>query len=239
MARTLEPLPVTALGIALDRGADVPLGVQLAWALRSRVRDGRLMAGQRLPGLRELADAVGVNMNTVRSVYHRLEQQGLLETRHGSGTFVATAIDRPLAVGAIVADAARQAHDLGADVREVAAALYMTGEPIAQPDDTARRQRLHSQIAVLEQAVIELQAKHPGLITEKAMSPASKGPRLLDISELEDLQAQLLRHLTSLQAAIDHATAGQTRPRATRETARAPRTPAKARAKQRPSTTGV
>jgi hypothetical protein len=32
-----------ALDFAIDRNAEVPIGVQLAWALRARIRDGRLM----------------------------------------------------------------------------------------------------------------------------------------------------------------------------------------------------
>ena len=112
---------------AIDRDGEIPIGVQLAWALRSCIRDGRFAPAQRLPGLRELADAVGVNANTVRAVYQRLEREGLIDSRQGSGTFVAA---RPLAaassrVSAIAADAAREALAAGADPREVAAALYV------------------------------------------------------------------------------------------------------------------
>ena len=49
--------PWTAFDLAVDRDAEVPIGVQLAWALRARIRDGRFEPGQRLPGLRELAEA--------------------------------------------------------------------------------------------------------------------------------------------------------------------------------------
>ena len=115
------------LAAAIDRDGEIPIGVQLAWALRSCIRDGRFAPAQRLPGLRELADAVGVNANTVRAVYQRLEREGLIDSRQGSGTFVAA---RPLAaassrISAIAADAAREALAAGADPREVAAALYV------------------------------------------------------------------------------------------------------------------
>lgn len=117
------------LTAAIDRTGEIPIGVQLAWALRSCVRDGRVSPGERLPGLRELAEAVGVNANTVRSVYQRLEREGLIESRQGSGTFVS---ELPAGAGAasstvttIAADAAREALAAGADPREVAAALYV------------------------------------------------------------------------------------------------------------------
>ena len=67
------------------------MGAQLARKLRSLVDDGRLRAGQQLPSLRELAAAAGVNVNTVRSVYARLERDGVVQTEHGRGTFVAAA----------------------------------------------------------------------------------------------------------------------------------------------------
>ncbi|MDQ6810597.1 MAG: GntR family transcriptional regulator, partial [Actinomycetota bacterium] len=99
--------------LTIDRDADVPIGVQLAWALRSRIGDGRLEPNQRLPGLRELADTTGVNVNTVRAVYQRLEQDGLINSQQGSGTFVAAAPRSPYAVGAIAANAAREALATG------------------------------------------------------------------------------------------------------------------------------
>jgi DNA-binding transcriptional regulator YhcF (GntR family) len=116
---------------AIDRDADVPIGLQLGWALSARIHDGELQPGQRLPGLREMAQASGLNVNTVRAVYQRLEQRGLLESRQGSGTFVSSTLRRPSAIGAIAADAAREAEAIGVDPREVAAALY-----VAMPQDS-------------------------------------------------------------------------------------------------------
>jgi GntR family transcriptional regulator len=76
------------LDLTVDRDADLPLGAQLAARIRTGVRDGRLGAGDRLPSVRELAEAAGVNVNTVRGVYARLESEGLVRSEHGRGTFV-------------------------------------------------------------------------------------------------------------------------------------------------------
>ena len=54
-------------GIALDHEAEVPLGVQLDWAIRAAVSAGRLRPGERLPALRDLAAELGVNHNTLRA----------------------------------------------------------------------------------------------------------------------------------------------------------------------------
>src|SRR5271155_4194116 len=122
MSEQAETVELAFDGLAIDREAEVPIGVQLAWALRSRVGDGRFKPGQQLPGLRDLAEMIGVNVNTVRAVYQRLEQEGLLDSRQGSGTFVASTPPRPSAIATIAADAARAAHETGGEPREGAAA---------------------------------------------------------------------------------------------------------------------
>jgi DNA-binding transcriptional regulator YhcF (GntR family) len=72
----------------LDRDSGVPLGVQLAERLTTAVRSGELNPGDQLPSVRQMASLAGVNVNTVRTVYGRLEQQGLLSSEQGRGTFV-------------------------------------------------------------------------------------------------------------------------------------------------------
>jgi DNA-binding transcriptional regulator YhcF (GntR family) len=72
----------------LDRDSGAPLGEQLAQKLRALVSDGELGPGAQLPSVRQMAGLAGVNVNTVRTVYARLEQAGLLSSEHGRGTFV-------------------------------------------------------------------------------------------------------------------------------------------------------
>ncbi len=193
------------LDLVLDRHAEVPIGVQLAWALRARLRDGTLAPGQRLPGLRDLATALHINANTVRAVYQRLEHEGILVSRQGSGTFVADThpSQTPSAAGAIAAQAARAALDTGVDPREVAAALYVAPVVGTAPSLVARRRQLRAQIAALQRTLGELEARHPALVPMPAEPTGVGGPRLLDVAELEHVQAQLVSRLTAMHAAID------------------------------------
>jgi DNA-binding transcriptional regulator YhcF (GntR family) len=195
----------SALDITVDRDAEIPIGVQLAWALRTRIRDGRFKPRQRLPGMREVAEATGVNVNTVRAVYQRLEQEGLIDSQQGSGTFVASTPQRPSAVATIAADAAREAHETGVDPREVAAALYVSRGSSAPPaDEEAKRRRLlRQQIAALERTLVELEAKHPGVAPSSTHTRAGIGPVLLDAVELEHVRSMLVRRLSIVQGAID------------------------------------
>jgi GntR family transcriptional regulator len=79
---------VDSTQFGLDRDSGIPLGVQLAEKLREHVERGRLTGGDKLPSVRQMAELARVNVNTVRTVYARLEQEGLLVSEHGRGTFV-------------------------------------------------------------------------------------------------------------------------------------------------------
>lgn len=76
------------LGFELDRSSAVTLPEQVVRAVRQRIVDGVLVAGDRLPGTRQLASAVGVSRGTVEIAYEQLTVQGYAEQRARSGTFV-------------------------------------------------------------------------------------------------------------------------------------------------------
>jgi DNA-binding transcriptional regulator YhcF (GntR family) len=75
--------------LRVDRDSGVPVGTQLAWRLRSAIERGELAPGDKLPSLRDAASAAGVNVNTVRAAYAKLEAAGVVTTEQGRGTFVA------------------------------------------------------------------------------------------------------------------------------------------------------
>jgi len=77
--------------LQLDRDSGVPLGTQLTWRLRSAIERGEPAPGDKLPSLRDAASAAGVNVNTVRAAYAKLESAGVVTTEQGRGTFVARA----------------------------------------------------------------------------------------------------------------------------------------------------
>ena len=57
-------------------------------ALEARIRDGSYEEGSRLPTVRELAEQMRVNKNTVVRAYQALERKGYLELTRGRGAFV-------------------------------------------------------------------------------------------------------------------------------------------------------
>ena len=113
----------------IGRDDDVPVGVQLAWRLRALILSGRLEAGERLHGVREMAAGAGVNVNTVRAVYRRLEDEGLVVSRHGLGTFVADDLEASPALDQLAAEAAEAARANGIAPRDLARTLYAGSDP--------------------------------------------------------------------------------------------------------------
>ena len=73
----------------IERGSSTPISRQIAEQIAALCASGSLQPGDRLPSVRQLAQQVTVNQNTILRVYERLTAEGLLEMRHGDGTFVA------------------------------------------------------------------------------------------------------------------------------------------------------
>ena len=180
-----------ASGVEIDRESDVPVGVQLAWQLRARI--AALQPGDRLPGVRDLAADTGVNVNTVRSVYARLEAEGLLASEHGRGTFVSDKAPADRRIAGIVERAAHEAREAGLDPREVAAALYVNREG----DEAAQRRELRREIAALEARLADTRPHEPADL--KLEKPA--GGRILTLGELRALRADLAERVSEQEAA--------------------------------------
>ncbi|MFJ4498633.1 PLP-dependent aminotransferase family protein [Streptomyces sp. NPDC088864] len=81
--------PHLAVPVALDRDGGRPLVAQLVDALREAVFSGLLPPGERLPSTRTLAQDLAVSRTVTAEAYTRLEAEGLLAGRTGSGTYVA------------------------------------------------------------------------------------------------------------------------------------------------------
>lgn len=81
------------------------LSDQVAQALFARIESGRLKPGDKLPAEAVLGPEFGVSRTVLREAISRLKQEGLLESRQGSGVFVsAQAGMKPLKIDASVSD---------------------------------------------------------------------------------------------------------------------------------------
>ena len=74
---------------SVDEKNPRPLYEQIISQIKEAVADGRLAVGEVLPGVRELADGLGVNLHTVHKAYQRLRDAGIVDLRLGRRARVA------------------------------------------------------------------------------------------------------------------------------------------------------
>lgn len=73
----------------ISTGGTVPIFRQIVDQVRSAVASGKLAVGDRLPSVRALAERLVINPNTAAKAYNDLMRDGVIESRHGLGVFVA------------------------------------------------------------------------------------------------------------------------------------------------------
>jgi GntR family transcriptional regulator len=139
----------------LDGRSKVNTYMQLVQQVKQALRVGLLKPGDQLPKVRDVAQSLVINPNTVLKAYRQLELEGLAEGRPGVGTFVV----RTLAGDSLANQAElreeliawlRRAHRAGLTDDDVAALVDTTiratradksQEPQPQPQPAVRRVR--------------------------------------------------------------------------------------------------
>jgi GntR family transcriptional regulator len=115
----------------LDGRSKVNTYMQLVQQVKQALRVGLLVPGDRLPKVRDVAQALAINPNTVLKAYRELELEGLAEGRPGVGTFVT----RTLAGDSLASQAGlrdelvgwlRRAHAAGLTDEDVTALIETT-----------------------------------------------------------------------------------------------------------------
>lgn len=83
--------------VTVDERDARPLYQQLVDEIKMLIARGELDEGTLLPPVRQVASDLGVNLNTVAFAYRRLQKEGLIRIKHGSGAVVIsqTVKDKP------------------------------------------------------------------------------------------------------------------------------------------------
>lgn len=120
----------------LDGRSKVNTYMQLVQQVKQALRVGLLEPGDQLPKVRDVAQSLAINPNTVLKAYRELEIEGLVEGRPGVGTFV----QRTLA-GASLSNQAELRDDLVAWLQRARAA-GLTHEDVTALVETTMRATL-------------------------------------------------------------------------------------------------
>ena len=176
---------------------ELPLGLQLSWRLRALIRTGELRAGERLPSFRQLAEWAGVNVGTVRGVYEGLEEDGLVVSRHGQGTFVAEGVEAVPRLEEIASEALQRAEEEGIQPRDLAiVAMACAGLAEDESEVLEVRQELRRQIARLE---AELASYTAHLQADLPTAPKRAVAHVAGVEELEETRDILIAQLAEAQ----------------------------------------
>jgi GntR family transcriptional regulator, transcriptional repressor for pyruvate dehydrogenase complex len=120
------------------------LAHELVESLGDRIRDGRLAPGHKLPTEAAFMGEFGVSRTVVREAISKLQASGLVETRHGVGTFV---------VGLGDGSAFRIAPEQLATLRDVVAMLELRIGVETEAASLAAQRRSEQNLAVMRQAL--------------------------------------------------------------------------------------
>lgn len=72
----------------IDLQSPVPVYLQVADRIKAGCLAGRWRPGDRIPPVREMAALLRINPNTVAKAYKLLQEQSIIEGRHGGGNFI-------------------------------------------------------------------------------------------------------------------------------------------------------
>ncbi|SPA33887.1 putative TRANSCRIPTIONAL REGULATOR, GntR family [Cupriavidus taiwanensis] len=146
-AQPLAPTPSSAPTPLRRRGRT--LAEEVVQALGEEIRQGQLKPGDKLPTESEIMATMGVSRTVVREALSRLQASGLVETRHGIGTFV---LERP----AEAPSPFRIGPDTLGTAMDVMAMLEFRVSVEAEAAGLAAARRTEAQLAAMRQALDEL-----------------------------------------------------------------------------------
>ena len=80
-------------GIVISRADGRPMYLQILEQIKARISVGDWPPGSEIPSIRQLAAELRVSVITIKRAYLELEQEGVIETQQGRGSFVASALE--------------------------------------------------------------------------------------------------------------------------------------------------
>ena len=109
-----------------------PIYEQIKSGLRAMMTSGELRPGGKLPSVRELAVSMAINPNTIQRAYRELENEGVICSVQGKGSFVAEDFspdtEKISTLLAALDDTVAKLCEAGMNVQDICARILNGGE---------------------------------------------------------------------------------------------------------------
>lgn len=124
------------LSLQIDFRSGLPIYTQIVTQVQAQVASGLLQPGDQLPTVRALAEELRVNFNTVARAYRILDEERIISTQQGRGTYI-TEIPPP-----------KVSEKLRREVLEALAQKYISEAMRLEFSKTEIRQMVNEQLKV-------------------------------------------------------------------------------------------
>lgn len=159
-----------------------PLYIQIADYLRRQLADGRFRVGQRLPTESQMGKELSVAVGTLRKALSLLEEEGLLERRQGSGTYVRglpDGVQYPLFHLELN-------HGGGTPSAELLGLNIMESDELAQAQHVRRKRHLDQKLVAVEDIWVATTVQINESMLQPALYQMYRESLRLWIAEVED-----------------------------------------------------
>ncbi|MBW8011674.1 MAG: GntR family transcriptional regulator [Chloroflexi bacterium] len=80
------------MNIEINFQTHVPIYIQIMDQIKHKIAANEIAPGDQLPTVRQMAADLRVNFNTIARAYRLMDEDGIISTQHGRGTFI---LDQP------------------------------------------------------------------------------------------------------------------------------------------------
>lgn len=87
--------------LTIDATDSRPVYQQVVDGVKALIAGGHLPEGAPLPSVRQVANDLGVNFNTIATAYRQLQDEGFVSVRHGAGAVVQSRSGREIPAGTL------------------------------------------------------------------------------------------------------------------------------------------
>lgn len=120
------------IDVRLEASSNSPIYQQITEQIKQLIASGHLKQDDRLPSIRQMANLLGINQNTVARAFLKLEQERVIATRRGGGSVVAgnsgdpsITLARQKRISDIIGDDIIKVLSLGYSPEEAEATFYL------------------------------------------------------------------------------------------------------------------